>query len=134
MDTQNSNSPEYTSETASPEPLTLTRHVSTQSQQLHHEHSMLGVYSLLSGLCIATIAVALPNLPFIVHASSNTVFYISYGVLAAACLLSFLGVSIPSFKKTSYPNISGLTGLILNLFVLYTTISVIVVLIATGNN
>jgi hypothetical protein len=134
MDIQNTNNTHQALEVTTSESSTVSHNIATHRAQVSSRHSMFGLYSLISGLCTAVFAIALPNLPFIVHASSNTLFYITYSILAAACLLSLLGISIPSFKKTSYPNISGLIGLILNLFVLYSSISVLIIFIASGNN
>lgn len=72
-------------------------------------------------------SILLPSLPMIANAGSNTPIYIGYGIIAFMSLVSLFVFSVPSFKKQSYPNILWLIGMILNLFVLYSVVSLLAV-------
>ena len=93
-----------------------------------------GLFSFITSVCLVGAYMGLTiyeiKMGRDLNSTSSTFNYISSGLLLAASLASILIFSIPSFKKNKYPNLLGLTGLVINLIILITAVDSIVNLLS----
>ena len=73
-------------------------------------YGLVGSVGVLAAFLLAPLSSALQN------ASSASTFYLFYGSVAVAAAACAALLSVPSFKKNSYPNMLGLVSLIINVF------------------
>ncbi len=91
--------------------------------------SKFGLLSLLSGVVFAA---SQSLIAYRYVGSSTGVVIAIYSVIGVLAFSSLLLLSIPSFKKQGYPNIMGLIGLVLNVYVVTTCTSLLLTFLAVS--
>ena len=88
--------------------------------------SRLGLYSLISGLCLLGVDISTTYIPAIAKSNSFAFLDAFNGIMVALCLVCILALAAPSFKKNPYPNLFGLIGLTFSLIALSDFITLLV--------
>jgi hypothetical protein len=116
--------------TPSPTPTAEPNPVSDIGPQ--NRKSKFGLFSLISGIITAGGSIVAIESP-LMASGSETTLRLTYGVLSFTSFVFMLALSVPSFKRNAYPNLSGMVGFFLNLAVFYQSLSALVAVLAVGH-